>query len=151
VCLTIKLSGCFKFWGWTKVIGRLYTFLNHRLRSEAHLVNLLLLIVIKALVGGTAVVAFAALGELLRPRGLAGIFAAAPSVALASLAVTSVASGSSSAMAQAVGMVAGAAALLVACLVGIEAVKRLGTLRGSLGAVALWLLVGLSLGSLVLR
>jgi hypothetical protein len=113
--------------------------------------NPLLLIALKALVGGTAVVAFAALGEVLRPRGLAGMFAAAPSVALAGLAVTSVASGSSSATAQAVGMVAGAVALVVACLVGIESVKRLGALRGSLGAVAVWLLVGLSLGSLVLR
>ena len=60
-----------------------------------------LLVMIKALLGGTAVVAFAALGELLRPRGLAGIFAAAPSVALASLAVTSAVTGSGSAAAQA--------------------------------------------------
>src|SRR5437660_5098054 len=102
-----------------------------------------ILVMIKALVGGTAVVAFAALGELLRPRGLAGIFAAAPSVALASLAVTSVLSGSSSAAEQALGMIGGAIALVVACLAGIESVKRLGALRGSLGAVTVWLLVGL--------
>src|SRR5438067_902223 len=103
--------------------------------------NPILLIAIKALVGGTAVVAFAALGELLRPRGLAGIFAAAPSVALASLGVTSLASGPAAATGQAVGMIAGAAALVVACLVGIESVKRLGALRGSVAAIAAWLAV----------
>ena len=110
-----------------------------------------LLVMIKALLGGTAVVAFAALGELLRPRGLAGIFAAAPSVALASLAVTSAVTGSGSAAAQAVGMIAGAAALVVASLLGIESVKRLGALRGSLSTVTVWLLVGVSLGALFLR
>ena len=109
------------------------------------------LVMIKALVGGTAVVAFAALGELLRPRGLAGILAAAPSVALASLAVTSAVTGSGSAAAQAVGMIAGAAGLVVASLLGIESVKRLGALRGSLAAVTVWLLVGASLGALFLR
>jgi hypothetical protein len=114
-------------------------------------VNPALLLVLKALVGGTAVVAFAALGELLRPRGLAGIFAAAPSVALASLAVTITVSGSTSATEQAVGMIAGAAALVVACLVGVESVKRLGALRGSLGILAVWLLVGVSLGGRFLR
>ena len=71
-----------------------------------------LLVVIKAFVGGTAVVAFAALSELLRPRGLAGIFAAAPSIALASLIVTIVVTGANSAAAQAMGMIAGAAALV---------------------------------------
>ncbi len=113
--------------------------------------QLWLIVLIKAAVGGAAVVGFAALGELLRPRGLAGIFAAAPSVALASLAVTAVLSGSASQLAQARGMVAGAAALLVACLVGIEAVKRLGALRGSVGVVTVWLTVALSLWLVVLR
>ena len=110
-----------------------------------------LLVVIKAFVGGTAVVAFAALSELLRPRGLAGIFAAAPSIALASLIVAIVVTGANSAAAQAMGMIAGAAALVVASLVGIESVKRLGALRGSLAAVTVWLLVGVSLGALFLR
>ena len=50
----------------------------------------ILILAIKALVGGTVVLAFAAIGELLRPRGLAGMFAAAPSVALAGLAAIGV-------------------------------------------------------------
>jgi hypothetical protein len=48
-------------------------------------------------------------------------------------------------------MIAGAAALVVACLVGVESVKRLGALRGSLGILAVWLLVGVSLGGRFLR
>jgi hypothetical protein len=111
----------------------------------------LLILVVKALIGGTVVVAFAAVGELLRPRGLAGIIAAAPSVALASLAVTSVATGGSAATAQATAMVAGAAALAVFCLVGIESVRRFGALRGSIAAMIPWFAVAFGLWAVVLR
>jgi uncharacterized membrane protein (GlpM family) len=111
----------------------------------------LLILVAKALIGGIVVVAFAAMGELLRPRGLAGILAAAPSVALASLAVTSATTGTGSATAQATAMVAGAAALFVFCLVGIESVRRLGALRGSIAATMPWLAVAIGLWAVVLR
>jgi Protein of unknown function (DUF3147) len=111
----------------------------------------LILIAIKALVGGTAVVAFAAIGEFLRPRGLAGIFAAAPSVAIGSLAVTVIASGASSGANQLTGMVAGAAALTAYCLVGAESVKRFGALKGALTAIAPWFAVAIALWLVVLR
>lgn len=113
--------------------------------------NLVLMLGIKALVGGAAVVAFAAVGQVVRPRGLGGIFAAAPSVAIASLAITAIVSGAGPAAAQATGMVEGAVALFVACLVGIEAVKRFGALRGALGLVGVWFTVALTLGALTLR
>lgn len=45
-------------------------------------------IVIKALLGGMLVTLFAVIGHLLRPKWFAGLFGAAPSVAVASLAVT---------------------------------------------------------------
>lgn len=41
--------------------------------------------VIRFLVGGAVVSAFAMLGDLLRPQSFAGLFGAAPSVALARL------------------------------------------------------------------
>ncbi len=113
--------------------------------------NQILLLGVKALVGGLAVVAFAALGEMLRPRGLAGIFAAAPSVAVASLAMTSLATGPASAAGLALAMLAGAAALVVSCLAGIEAVKRLGALRGAAGVVACWCAAAVALWAAVLR
>jgi hypothetical protein len=109
------------------------------------------ILVAKALIGGTVVCAFAAVGEFLRPRGLAGIFAAAPSVALASLAVTSIATGAGSATNQATAMVAGAAALLVYCLAGIESVKRFGGMRGATAAMIPWLAVAIGLWAVVLR
>jgi hypothetical protein len=115
------------------------------------IVSPILILAAKALVGGTVVCAFAAIGEFLRPRGLAGIFAAAPSVALASLAVTSVATGAGSATNQATAMVAGAAALTAYCLVGIESVKRFGGLVGAIAAMVSWLAVALALWALVLR
>src|SRR5207302_456651 len=113
----------------------------------------LILVAIKALVGGTVVVAFAAIGEFLRPRGLAGILAAAPSVAVGSLAITVVASGPSSATNQLTGMVAGPVAgglflafpaILPATLTLLEKKEGLaqavsdmrGAAVGSLGMVA---------------
>jgi hypothetical protein len=44
---------------------------------------LVLSVVLKGLIGGTLVVAFALIGETVRPRGLAGITSAAPSIAAA--------------------------------------------------------------------
>jgi hypothetical protein len=114
-------------------------------------VSPLLILAAKAVVGGTVVCAFAAIGELLRPRGLAGIFAAAPSVALASLAVASAATGPGSAASQATAMVAGAGALAVCCLVGIESVKRFGGLQGSIAAMVPWLAVAIGLWAVMLR
>lgn len=43
--------------------------------------------VIRFLAGGAVVSAFAMLGDLLRPKSFAGLFAAAPSVALATLGI----------------------------------------------------------------
>jgi hypothetical protein len=43
---------------------------------------------IRLLVGGLAVSAFAVLGDVFRPRSFAGLFGAAPSVALATLAIS---------------------------------------------------------------
>jgi hypothetical protein len=113
--------------------------------------SVLLILALKALVGGTFVCAFAAIGEVLRPRGLAGIFSAAPSVALASLAVSSVATGAGSAASQATAMVAGSAALVTFCLVGIESVKRFGAMHGAIAASVAWFAVAIGLWAVVLR
>jgi Protein of unknown function (DUF3147) len=43
---------------------------------------------LRFLAGGTAVSAFAALGDSLRPKSFAGLFGAAPSIALATLFIT---------------------------------------------------------------
>jgi hypothetical protein len=45
-------------------------------------------LLIRFLVGGFVVSLFAALGEILRPKSFAGLFGAAPSIALATLGLT---------------------------------------------------------------
>jgi hypothetical protein len=73
------------------------------------------ILAVRALLGGTFVALFSVLGELLRPKSFAGIFAAAPSVALALLLVTDATKGSHAVWLSGVGMVGGAVTMLAAC------------------------------------
>lgn len=109
------------------------------------------ILAVRALLGGTFVALFAVLGEMLRPKSFAGVFAAAPSVALASLLITDVTKGEAAVWASAVGMIGGAVAMLAACVVGIDAVKRFRALRGALAAVGVWVLVAAGLYVVALR
>ncbi len=81
------------------------------------------LLLVKALVGGLGVVAFAAVARMARPNRFAGLFCAAPSVAVGSLAVVVLVSGQRDGVHAAQGMIVGAAALVVACLVGALVAK----------------------------
>ena len=109
------------------------------------------MLALKGVIGGTMVIAFALVGEVVRPRELAGVTSAAPSVALAGLAVTVATTGTVAAFNVALGMVAGAVALLLWCLVGTEAVKRLGAMRGSLATTVVWFVAALTIWAVVLR
>jgi uncharacterized membrane protein (GlpM family) len=93
----------------------------------------------KALIGGTLVVAFSALGDSLKPKLLAGLFAAAPSVALASLAVTVMTTGSSKATVSSRGMIAGAIGMVAYCIAASALVKRFGAGAGSVLAYVFWI------------
>ncbi|HET9727962.1 MAG TPA: hypothetical protein VFR41_01000, partial [Acidimicrobiia bacterium] len=66
--------------------------------------------VIKAINGGLFVVAFAVIGELAVPRRFAGLFSAAPSIALANLIVIAIDKGAVTAQQEATGMIVGAIA-----------------------------------------
>lgn len=101
-----------------------------------------LLICIKAVNGGLFVCLFTVLGEILQPKRFAGIFGASPAVALANLLITALAVGHASAQQSATGMIAGAVALAVACVVAIPAVRRWGSLRGSVVLWGAWLVAG---------
>ena len=75
--------------------------------------------VVRFLVGGTIVSVFALIGDVLKPKGFAGLFGAAPSVALATLGLTIATEGKLYASVEARSMVAGAAAFFLyalACL-----------------------------------
>jgi hypothetical protein len=82
------------------------------------------ILAVKALNGGLFVVAFALVGEILKPKRFAGLFSAAPSVALANLMVVIVAKGHPDAAANAKGMIVGGLALAASCLVGIAVIRR---------------------------
>jgi hypothetical protein len=109
------------------------------------------LLAVKGLVGGTVVVVFALVGEVVRPRAVAGVSSGAPSVAIGSLSVTAIASGAAAAASQSRGMIAGAAALVMWCLCGLDTFKRFGALRGSLLATLIWFAVAGGLWEVALR
>jgi uncharacterized membrane protein YbhN (UPF0104 family) len=69
--------------------------------------------VVRFLLGGAVVSAFAMLGDVLRPKSFAGLFGAAPSVALATLGIAIYQHGAGYAALQSQSMIAGAIALAV--------------------------------------
>jgi hypothetical protein len=70
-------------------------------------------ILIRFLIGGIAVSLFSVLGDLFKPKSFAGLFGAAPSVALATLGLTVASDGKLYAATEAGSMMAGAAAFFV--------------------------------------
>lgn len=98
-------------------------------------------IAIKGLAGGTLVVLFAVLSETLEPKRFAGLFGAAPAVALAGLAVTLVAKGVGSAHDAALGMLAGAAGMTVYAAVATGLLRTMRALHAALLALPAWLVV----------
>jgi hypothetical protein len=110
-------------------------------------------LVVRFLLGGTIVSLFALLGDLLRPRGFAGLFAAAPSVALTTLALTTFAHGAVWASVEARSMIAGEVALAAyaAGCVYLLGVRRFKTVPTSLGMLAPWGVVAFGLYWAVLR
>jgi dolichol kinase len=70
-------------------------------------------IIIRFLVGGIVVSGFALIGDLLKPKSFAGLFGAAPSVALATLALTVASEGAPYAAIEGRSMLAGAIAFFV--------------------------------------
>ena len=63
------------------------------------------------LAGGIVVALFSALGDVLKPKSFAGLFGAAPSVALATLGLTIASNGTAYAALEARSMIGGAVAL----------------------------------------
>jgi Protein of unknown function (DUF3147) len=70
-------------------------------------------IVVRFVIGGLVVSAFSLLSDLLKPKTFAGLFGAAPSVALATLGLTILKEGKQYAAVEARSMILGAMALLV--------------------------------------
>jgi hypothetical protein len=94
------------------------------------------ILALRGLAGGSLVVAFALIAEVVDPKAFAGLFAAAPSVAIASLAITVITESASKARESSVGMVVGGIGMAACCVAAVGAVPRLKALWGSAVAIA---------------
>ena len=100
------------------------------------------------LIGGTVVILFSIIGDVFKPKSLGGIFAAAPTIALASISLTAHQHGNAYVSLEARSMIVGALAFFVyACAVSFILMRyrpRSLTAAGALSpiwfgvAAALW-------------
>jgi hypothetical protein len=98
-------------------------------------------ILVRFFLGGIVVSAFAVIGDVLKPKSFAGLFGAAPSVALATLALTVVAEGPAYAATESRSMVIGAIAFFVyACVVSRILMRyKFKALFVTISSIPLWL------------
>jgi uncharacterized membrane protein (GlpM family) len=101
-------------------------------------VNTFVQLVLKGLAGGVFVVVFALLGSVVKPKRFAGLFSAAPSVAIASLLITVYAMGSAEGTQDARSMIVGAVALIIAALLGLPLLTHLSALRSASCIAGFW-------------
>jgi uncharacterized membrane protein (GlpM family) len=95
---------------------------------------------LRFLVGGLVVCVFAALAEVLKPKSFAGLFGAAPSVALASLVLTVQSNGKLFAATETRSMIAGAAAFFLYTVICFQLIARFhwSVLRAAVLSFAAW-------------
>jgi uncharacterized protein DUF3147 len=110
-------------------------------------------LLLRFLVGAVFVSVFALLSDLFRPRRFAGLFAAAPSVALATLALTIAEHGRQYAAIEARSMIAGALAFTVYTFAVCQILVRCKTsaLVTAVGMLAWWFPIALGLWRVWLR
>jgi len=100
--------------------------------------NDLWILALRGLLGGVSVCLFAAAGEVVQPKKFAGIFSAAPSVAVASLAITAATKGWATVQQDAMGMMAGAVGMAAYCAAAVWLLRRLDAVKGSAAAMVAW-------------
>lgn len=97
-----------------------------------------IVLLIKGLAGGLLVVAFALLSETLSPKRFAGLFGAAPAVALAGLTIVLLDKGAHDAHENAVGMLAGSGGMVVYAALAVPLLRRLRASRAAAAALSGW-------------
>jgi len=108
---------------------------------------------IRFVAGGVLVSIFAVVGDALDPKSFAGIFGAAPSVALATLSLTIVTRGKPYAAIEARSMVAGGFAFFLYSCVNLRLMGkyRVHSLKAAASAVLVWLACAIGIWAGVLR
>jgi len=106
--------------------------------------------VLRFLIGGAVVSAFSMLGDVLKPKSFAGLFGAAPSVALATLGLAIYQHGATYAGSQSLSMMAGAVGLVVYSILVCQLLvrARMRALPATIVSIAVW--VGVAFGLWVL-
>ena len=102
---------------------------------------------LRFVVGGIVVSTFAMLGDVLRPKSFAGLFGAAPSVALATLGIAVYQHGAGYAALQTHSMMAGAMALGIYSVVVCHLLIRAGlrAAPATLLSLVVWMIVAVGL------
>jgi uncharacterized membrane protein (GlpM family) len=100
-----------------------------------------LILAVKGLFGGLLVVAFALLSEGLKPKRFAGLFSAAPAVALAGLSIVLLDKGAHEAHQNAAGMIAGGVGMVAYAAAAIPLLRRLRASLAATAALGAWALV----------
>ena len=110
-------------------------------------------ILVRFLVGGAVVSMFAIIGDLLKPKSFAGLFGAAPSVALATLALTVATEGPSYASTEARSMMAGALAFMAyaSCVSWVMMRYKVSALLITSCSIPLWFGVAFGLWCVMLK
>lgn len=105
------------------------------------------------LVGGAIVSVFACLGDVLKPKSFAGLFGAAPSVALATLGLTVLAEGKAYTALESRSMVVGAASFFLYSWVctWLMLRKKIGAAPATIGSLIVWLAAAMGTWVLLLR
>ncbi len=98
-------------------------------------------IVFRFVVGGLVVSLFAVIGDVLKPKSFAGLFGAAPSVALATLALTIATDGKTYAALEARSMIVGACAFFVyvCCCMWVMTKHTVRATPVTIAGLAVWL------------
>jgi hypothetical protein len=109
--------------------------------------------VLRFLIGGAVVSIFAALGDSLKPKSLAGLFGAAPSVALGTLGLAVAMEGRSYAATEARSMAGGAVAFLVyaACVSWVMMRYKWPALVATTVLILVWLAAAFAFWMIFLR
>lgn len=101
----------------------------------------LLILIVKGLAGGGLVVAFAIVSEVLEPKRFAGLFSAAPAVALTGLTIVLLDKGAHDAHESAVGMIAGSAGMVAYAAAAVVLLRRMRASRAAVAALGAWVVV----------
>jgi uncharacterized membrane protein (GlpM family) len=110
-------------------------------------------LLVRFLIGGAVVIVFAVIGDVLKPKSLGGIFAAAPTIALATVCLSAHQHGTAYVSIEARSMISGAVAFFVyACVVSFLLMRYRPPSLVAAGALSpIWFAIAAALWTVWLR